>query len=555
MTELELKSFLKENFPKENENCDWKEYKNLKNSINGSEGDDLVSYVSAISNMEGGHIVIGIEDKTFEIVGIQNLHSYNTENIKLTLVKNCTNLSSENLEISEYITSDTKKIVWIVKVPKHSFRLPVYAHMKAWQRIGDSLVRMTNERLDTILNENFNKEDWTKVIIEDATINDLDEEAIKKARIEFVKRNPRYSEEIESWNNAKFLNKAILTIRGKITRACFILLGKQEEEHFLDSAVKIRWNLKTIDNQDKDFEIFHIPFILSVDEVYKKIRNLKYRYLKEGTLFPDEVLRYDPFVIREPLNNAIAHQDYSEKSRINVEEFEDDHLVFTNYGRFIPKSVEDVVLHDSPEEYYRNPFLVEAMRKLGMIETQGGGIRKVFNFQKQRFFPLPEYNLSENKVKVTITGKVINEEFAKILINNPEITLEDIILLDKVQKQVQLSVDELKYLRGKKFIEGRRNGIFLSHDLVKKTGNKELLAEYVKNKSFDNDYYKKLILEYIAKSVKVKRSEIDNLVIPKLSEVLSEKQKKDKIRNFLFALGKEGKIVSREYATWEIKKD
>ena len=404
-------------------------------------------------------------------------------------------------------------------------------------------------------NENFNKEDWTKVIIEDATINDLDEEAIKKARIEFVKRNPKYSEEIESWDNAKFLNKAILTIRGKITRACFILLGKQEEEHFLDSAVKIRWNLKTIDNQDKDFEIFHIPFILSVDEVYKKIRNLKYRYLKEGTLFPDEVLRYDPFVIREPLNNAIAHQDYSEKSRINVIEFEDDHLVFTNYGRFIPKSVEDVVLHDSPEENYRNPFLVEAMRNLGMIETQGGGIRKVFNFQKQRFFPLPEYNLSENKVKVTITGKVINEEFAKILINNPEITLEDIILLDKVQKQVQLSLDELKCLRSKKFIEGRRNGIFLSHDLIKKTGNKELLAEYVRNKSFDNDYYKKLILEYIAKSEKVKRSEIDNLVIPKLSEVLSKKQKKDKIRNFLFALGKEGKIVSREYATWEIKKD
>ena len=230
-------------------------------------------------------------------------------------------------------------------------------------------------------------------------------------------------------------------------------------------------------------------------------------------------------------------------------------MVFTNYGRFIPKSVEDVVLHDSPEEYYRNPFLVEAMRKLGMIETQGGGIRKVFNFQKQRFFPLPEYNLSENKVKVTITGKVINEEFAKILINNPEITLEDIILLDKVQKQVQLSLDELKYLRSKKFIEGRRNGIFLSHDLIKKTGNKELLAEYVRNKSFDNDYYKKLILEYIAKSEKVKRSEIDNLVIPKLSEVLSKKQKKDKIRNFLFALGKEGKIVSREYATWEIKKD
>jgi ATP-dependent DNA helicase RecG len=110
-------------------------------------------------------------------------------------------------------------------------------------------------------------------------------------------------------------------------------------------------------------KFFSIPFLLAIDEVYNKIRNLKYRYLQDGTLFPTEVLRYDPFVIREPLNNAIAHQDYSKKSRINVVEFEDDHLVFSNYGSFIPNSVEEVVLRDSPEEKYRNPFLVEAMRK------------------------------------------------------------------------------------------------------------------------------------------------------------------------------------------------
>lgn len=551
MTELELKSFLRENFPKENENCEWKEFKSLKNSINGSEKDDLVSYVSAISNMGGGYIIIGIHDETFEIIGIHDLHNYNTENIKFTLIKNCTNLSSENLEIKEHTTSDTNKIVWIVKVPKHPFRQPVYAHKKAWQRIGDSLVEITRERLNAILNESQHKEDWSKIIIENATINDLDEEAISKAKIVFVKRNPKYSEEIKSWDNAKFLNKAVLTIRGKITRACFILLGKQEEEHFLDSAVKIRWNLKTIDNQDKDFEIFSIPLILSVDEVYKKIRNLKYRYLKEGTLFPDEVLRYDPFVIREPLNNAIAHQDYSEKSRINVVEFEDDHLVFTNYGKFIPKSVEEVVLNDSPEENYRNPFLVEAMRNLDMIETQGGGIRKVFNFQKQRFFPLPEYDLSENKVKVTITGKIINEEFAKILINNPEITLEDIILLDKVQKQIRLSLDEIKYLRSKKYIEGRRNGIFLSQELVKKTGNKELLVDYLNKRSLEDEYFKKIILEFIEKGTKVKRKEIDLYIVPKLSTLLKSNQKKNKVTNLLSSLRMEGKIKSLPGYFWE----
>ena len=551
MTELELKSFLKENFPKENEKCEWKEFKSLKSSISARQGEDLISYISSISNMEGGNIILGIEDKTLKIIGIQDFHDYNIDNIKYRILGNCTNLSSEGFDIVEYVTSATNKIVWIVKVPKHQFRLPVYAHKKAWQRIGDNLVPMTKERLDNILNESLIIEDWSKKIIEGVSIEDLDEEAIKKARKEFIKRNPKYIDEIEKWDNIKFLDKAKLTIKGKITRACFILLGKEEEEHYLDSAVKIRWNLKTLENQDKDFEIFSIPLILSVDEIYKKIRNLKYRYLREGTLFPDEVLRYDPFVIREPLNNAIAHQDYSKKGRINLVEFEDDHLIFTNLGTFLPKTVENVVLKDSPEEFYRNTFLVEAMRNLGMIETQGGGIRKVFNFQKQRFFPMPEYDFSDEKVKVTIVGKVINEEFAKILIKNPEITLEDTLILDKVQKRKKLTDDEFIYLKKKKFIEGRKGSNYISYNVIEPTKNKDLLADYINNRSLDDRHFKELILEFISKSGKAKRKDIDNFIIPKLSSALTDSKKKNKVTNLLSSLRMEGKIKSLPGYFWE----
>ena len=551
MTELELKSFLKENFPKENEKCEWKEFKSLKSSISARQGEDLISYISSISNMEGGNIILGIEDKTLKIIGIQDFHDYNIDNIKYRILGNCTNLSSEGFDIVEYVTSDTNKIVWIVKVARHQFRLPVYAHKKAWQRIGDNLVPMTKERLNNILNENLIIEDWSKKIIEGVSIEDLDEEAIKKARKEFIKRNPKYIDEIEKWDNIKFLDKAKLTIQGKITRACFILLGKEEEEHYLDSAVKIRWNLKTLENQDKDFEIFSIPLILSVDEIYKKIRNLKYRYLREGTLFPDEVLRYDPFVIREPLNNAIAHQDYSKKGRINLVEFEDDHLIFTNLGTFLPKTVENVVLKDSPEEFYRNTFLVEAMRNLGMIETQGGGIRKVFNFQKQRFFPMPEYDFSDEKVKVTIVGKVINEEFAKILIKNPEITLEDTLILDKVQKRKKLTDDEFIYLKKKKFIEGRKGSNYISYNVIEPTKNKDLLADYINNRSLDDRHFKELILEFISKSGKAKRKDIDHFIIPKLSSALTDSKKKNKVTNLLSSLRMEGKIKSLPGYFWE----
>ena len=109
--------------------------------------------------------------------------------------------------------------------------------------------------------------------------------------------------------------------------------------------------------------------------------------------------------------------------------------MFSNYGSFLPKSVEEVVLNDTPEEVYRNPFLVEAMKNLDMIETQGGGIKKMFNFQKKRFFPLPDFDFEDNKVKVTIIGKILDENFARILIKNSDLKLEEIILLDKVQKK------------------------------------------------------------------------------------------------------------------------
>ena len=226
-------------------------------------------------------------------------------------------------------------------------------------------------------------------------------------------------------------------------------------------------------------------------------------------------------------------------------------MIFTNLGTFLPKTVENVVLKDSPEEFYRNTFLVEAMRNLGMIETQGGGIRKVFNFQKQRFFPMPEYDFSDEKVKVTITGKVINEEFAKILIKNPEITLEDTLILDKVQKRKKLTDDEFIYLKKKKFIEGRKGSNYISYNVIEPTKNKDLLADYINNRSLDDRHFKELILEFISKSGKAKRKDIDHFIIPKLSSALTDSKKKNKVTNLLSSLRMEGKIKSLPGYFWE----
>lgn len=270
MTETELQQLLKDQFPQENEKCEWKEFKNLKHSVASHAGDDIISYISAIANMKGGHLVIGVEDQTLKVVGIQDFHRYTIPDLRFRILTNCTNLSSENFKIEEYKSSDTNKTVCIFHIPKHQYRLPVYAHKKCWQRIDDKLVEITKSRLDSILTEMRANEDWSSVIIPEATIEDLDDNAIKKARAEFVKRNPKYRVEEPLWDDRKFLDKAKLTIKGKITRTTLILLGKEESEHYLGSFVKIRWNLKSLDNQDKDFEIFSVPFILLLTKYLRK---------------------------------------------------------------------------------------------------------------------------------------------------------------------------------------------------------------------------------------------------------------------------------------------
>lgn len=545
MTEKELKQYIQSRFPRENESCDWKEFSNLKHVVKGHAGDDIVSYCSAFSNMEGGYLVMGVKDKTLNITGIQDFGGYTPDSLKARLVKECINLPSEGLDVSELETCDTHKKVWILSIPKHLTRRPVFVHGQAWQRVGDELVKVRDERYNKIINEIEVPYDWSAEIISDASIEDLDPKAIAKAREQFAIRNPKKIEELQSWDDITFLNKAKVTIQSKITRTALILLGKEESEHFLSPFVaKIRWSLKDSFNQNKDYEIFSIPFILAVDNFRNKVRNVKYHMVRNDSMFPDEMLRYDLFNLREPLHNCIAHQDYTKCARIEVVEIEDDRLIFQNYGQFLPESVESVVQKDCPESVYRNRFLTEAMRNLNMIDTEGGGIKKMFNKQRLRLFPMPEYDLSDEKVKVTIIGKVIDEAFARILTRNSDLTLMQIMLLDKVQKHKDLSHEEIKYLRSMNFIEGRKPNYFLSADVVKPTRSRKLKTEYIHNKGFDNEHYRNLILQYINRFGRATREDIDDLLWEKLPAHLDgdNNKKKDKIGNLLSSLRIAGRI-------------
>ena len=267
------------------------------------------------------------------------------------------------------------------------------------------------------------------------------------------------------------------------------------------------------------------------------------------SLVPDELDTYDPFIIREALNNAIAHQDYGRYGMINVIE-EEDRLIFTNLGTFIPNSIKNVLINDAPEEHYRNRFLATAMVELGMVDTIGSGIRRMFNKQRECLFPMPDYEFSDDRVKVTIIGKVVDIDYAMLLTKDKTLTLLDIEMLSRLQTHRSLTDEEIAYLRKRKLIEGRKNALYFAKSVAKATGQK---AEYTRNKGFDDNYYKDLILKALDQHVTMSRPEIDTLLMTKLPEALTDKQKVSKIGNLLTSLRKADKIVFGEKKLWRRK--
>lgn len=538
MTTSELEQIFQQfrDLKAENEIVEFKEAKN------GYDFTKLGKYFSALSNeanLKGkpySWLVFGVENKHHRIVNSQfRSNREDLDSLKGEIANKTTNRITF-IEIHELHFPEGRVVMFQIPAAPKGFPIAFNGHY--YGRDGEELVPLNLDEFERIRAQ-ATSQDWSAVIIPSATIEDLDEEAIRVARINFKNKFPGKSNELDSWDDITFLNKTKITIKGKITRTAIILLGKEESDHYINPAVaQIRWLLKDSKGNDKDYMIEGIPMLLAVDKVYAKIRNLKYRYLKEGTLFPDEINQYEPYSIREVLNNSIAHQDYTKHGLINAIEM-DDQLIFTNLGSFIPGSIDRVIKDDAPEEYYRNRFLATAMFNLKMVDTAGGGIKKIFNFQRERFFPMPDYDLSGGRVKVTLTGKVLDIEYARLLAKNKDLALEEIIMLDKVQKKQKISDFEAKHLRAKKLIEGRKPNYYIGIKVAQKAGQ---IAAYSKNRAFDKTYYLDLIEKAIKQHGSVDRNDVEELLEKKLPDWMNEKQRKIKINNLISELRANGKI-------------
>ena len=554
MKELELQQHLLREFPPENARCEWKEFKNLKNSFCGDEKDDVISYVSAIANMEGGFLLVGVHDKTLEIVGTDT-YNYDRQKAILRLTERCANLSSEGLDIDEYITDDTHKKVWVIHIPKHMPKRPVYAHDKAWQRIEDSLVELTPERMNAILDEPLVTDtDWSAVIVPNATIEDLDELAIAKAKVMFKKVHNRIpSAEVNAWSVEEFLSNAGVMIDGGITRAAIILLGKPVSVFKLRPAVvRVTWSLRDEHGDVVDYEHFTAPFILTVDQILAKVHNLTMREMPGGTLFPDVMQQYDDYSMREVLHNCIAHQDYTLQERINLVE-NPGFLYYANGGSFIPGTLQKALATHGPQRHYRNECLCNAMVNFNMIDIVGRGIRKIFNEQWKRHFPMPDYEIdaANKEVAVRLYGNAINEKYTTLLKENKELTLEDCILLDAVQKGHRINENDANNLLSRGLVEGKYPDLTISLSIARQT---KQVPEYTRLKGLEKDKLKQMVIQFLQNSGSegARREFIYKYLKDVLPSNKTEEQQLRIVGRLLVEMNEEG-LIGKEGLRWFVR--
>ena len=473
------------------------EFKKAENSF---DFDDLGKYFSALSNeanlrgLEFAWLIFGYDEKKHEIVGTSYKNGESAlNNLKHDFAQHTTD--GQTFREIVPIEVDGKRIL-MFKIPASPRNIVMKWKGIAFGRDGESLKPLNQSKMDEIRHQTP-EPDWSAELVPNATIDDLDEVAIAKARKMFKKVHSRIpAEEVNRWSTEEFLSKCELMVDGKLTRAAIILLGKMFSDSKLRPAVaEVTWTLRDEKQDVVDYEHFSVPFILTVDEILAKIHNLTLREMPGGTLFPDTMKQYDDYTIREALHNCIAHQDYTLRQRINFVE-NPGFLYYANGGSFIPGTLENALATNGPQRFFRNACLCKAMVHFNMIDTVSRGIKKMFTEQMERRFPMPDYEIDNEKkeVAVRIYGNAINERYTKLLKDNNTLTLHDCISLDAIQKGHRIDEEIAQDLMKRGLIEGEAPNYTISLGVAKAS---KQLPSYTRVRGLERDKLKQMILQYI----------------------------------------------------------
>jgi ATP-dependent DNA helicase RecG len=226
-------------------------------------------------------------------------------------------------------------------------------------------------------------------------------------------------------------------------------------------------------------------------------------------------------VIREAINNAVAHRDYSKASEIVIKQYPAE-LIIINPGGFpLGVNLDNLITVNSTP---RNRLLADVLAKTGVVERSGQGVDKIFYQTISEAKPSPNYTYSDNyQVELRLSGVVEDKAFAMFIRriqqdrkDGEKLSVHDVIALNEIRKGLdKKSLDPalLKKLENEGLLEriGKTNSqkIILSKLYFELTDNR---AAYTDGKPIDGYQVGIVVMNHIQEFGKGKMKDFEYLL-------------------------------------------
>jgi ATP-dependent DNA helicase RecG len=477
----------------------------------------ILGYVTALCNEKGGSLVIGMEDKyPHKVVGTrQNENS--TGELEANIYRD-TGIRPKIYELYED-EAEKKGRVLVIDVPSRPAGTVFKFEDVPLMRVGEELKPMSDEVYLSIIQEN--EPDFSQQICRDATLDELDPDALSVLKEKYARKqnNPIFL----TLSNRQILSDLQLITDEGVTNAAVILLGKEDfiKRVYPQASVMLEYRHSesqiTFDNRIS----YSQPFFIMIDRLWHDIdlRNGKFQ-IKEGPYIFD-VPYFNEEVIRESINNAITHRDYTRHSETVIKQYPQK-LIVTNAGGFPHGVTIDNIL--TVPSTPRNRLLADVLSKTGIVERSGQGIDKIFYRTLSEGKEAPDYSGSDAfNVELILSAIIQDKAFALFiesvqqnLAEDNKLSVFEIVVLDKIrrnEKTTALDKAVIKQLMDRNLIEkrGKTNGIhyILCRSYYEFTGN---TAEYSKKSDWNTSQVTSIIIPFLTKYNKAKMGDFVKLL-------------------------------------------
>lgn len=324
----------------------------------------------------------------------------------------------------------------VIKIDKYP--TPISYQGKFYLRSGSNNHEVTGAELDRMMLNKIGRT-WDSMPVPNVTINDLDEESIKKFK-ELAVKNKRLTPEEVAVDNETLLKNLQLFDGEYLTLAAILLFHNNPENWVTGAYTKIGYFKKNDADLIYQDEI-HGSLIMQAIKVDETVYT---KYMK-GLITYENQRRIDEYMFsrtafRELLYNSLQHKLYNTGNPIQISIY-DNKLYIYNSGE-----LPDNLKNDLYAKHYSTPFnpkIAQVFFKAGFTESWGRGFTKIKEACENYECPLPALYMDKGRTMILCND---SERYMKLL-NNISLSNDTIKLTKNEQKILNLIIENNQITR------------------------------------------------------------------------------------------------------------